>query len=158
MKRSTLNFEPAFPRDENAILEIFANTTDKTVVKNSFLQAILNNLPINILVFNNKSTLIYVNSHFCNLIGYSKDELFNLTLNEFARLLIAENTYDFTRYPKILAGEVIRNYSYTFRHKDGQHIVVNYSSYPLRIESNSQPIGCLCIIEPQGKVEVKKCE
>lgn len=147
MKKLTLNFEPAFPRSENQILGIFSDNYDKIVLKKGLLEAILDNLPFNILVLDDNSRLVYVNTNFCNLAGYGKGELINLTLKEFAKLIVFESKYDFTRYPKILAGETIRNYTYTFRHKDGDHILVKFSSYPLKPETNSQPIGCLCVIE-----------
>ncbi|MGI6224934.1 MAG: PAS domain-containing protein [Peptococcales bacterium] len=147
MKKLTLNFEPAFPRSENQILEVFGDNYDKIVVKKGLLAAILDNLPFSILVLDDKSKIVYLNSSLCNLTGYETSELHNLTLKEFAKLVICENSYDFTRYPKILAGEIIRDYIYTFRHKNGNHISVKYSSYPLRVESDARPIGCLCVIE-----------
>jgi len=151
LKKSNLNFEPAFPRGGEEILGIFKNTSDKTAFKKGFLQAILDNLPFNILVLNDRSQLAYVNPNFSVLTGYSKDELLEMTLTEFAQLLVVENRYDYTRYPRVLAGETIRNYTYTFKHKNGYHIKVRYSSYPLRVESDANPIGCLCIIEELEK-------
>ncbi|MFZ5944434.1 MAG: PAS domain-containing protein [Bacillota bacterium] len=148
MKKFNLHFEPAFPRAEEEILEIFKDATDKSWVKKGLLQAILDNLPFNIMVLNDTSTITYVNSHFCQLIGYTREELIDLTLSEFAQLLVSESEYDFTRYPRILAGETIVNYSYTFRHKKNYNLKVKYNSYPLRINPNEKPIGCLCIIEP----------
>jgi len=148
VKRLNLTFEPAFPRTEEEILEIFKDNTDKTAVKKGLLQAILDNLPFNILVLNNHYKLAYVNTHFCDYTGYSRNELLDLTLNEFANLLVVENQYDYTRYPRVLAGETIKNYHYTFRHKKGHHMKVSYSSYPLKTASDSKPIGCLCLIEP----------
>ncbi|MDN5323633.1 MAG: hypothetical protein PWQ67_2087 [Clostridia bacterium] len=146
MKKLNLNYEPAFPRTEEEIIEIFKDS-EKPLIRKGLLQAILDNLPFNILVLNDKSTLAYVNSHFCDLVGYSRDDLLDLTLNEFADLLVVNDPYDYTRYPRILAGETINNYTYTFRHKKGYEFKVRYNSYPLRVDSESKPIGCLCIIE-----------
>lgn len=148
MKKLTLNFEPAFPRAEEQILETFQEITDRTMVSKGLLQAILDNLPINILVFSDKHTISFVNKSFCNLIGYTNIELLDLTLEEFVKLLIIENCYDFTRYPKVLAGETLKNYGCTLKNKTGSPISVNFNSYPLRVQADSHPIGCLCVIEP----------
>lgn len=148
MKKVTLNFVPAFPRAEEKIMEIFSDKNNRMVVTKGLLQSILDNLPFNILVFDDNSKVTFINKNFSNLIGYSSDELLELTLEEFVRLVIIDNEYDFTRYPKILSGEIIKNYCYTFKHKDGRNIPVRYNSYPLKVESDSHIIGCLCIIEP----------
>lgn len=150
MGKLNLHYEPAFPRAEEEILDIFKDNNDKSLIKKGLLKAILNNLPFNILVLDDKSNLAFVNAHFCNLVGYSREELLNLSLTEFANKLIVDSNYDYTRYPRILAGETISNYSYTFKHKKGQKIRVKYNSIPLRTEANGKPIGCLCIIEPKN--------
>jgi len=147
LEKLNLHYEPAFPRAEEDILEMFKNNSDKLPIKKGFLQAILDNLPFNILVLDDNSNLTYVNSHFCNLTGYEKDELIGLSLDEFAKLLVVNGPYDFSRYPRILSGETISNYTYNFRNKKGQKFKVNYNSFPLRIDKQSKPIGCLCLIE-----------
>jgi len=149
MKKVTLNYVPAFPRAEQKILEIFSDNNTRMVVTKGLLQAILDNLPFNILVFDDNARIIFTNKNFSNLIGYSNNELLELTLEQFVKLAIADESYDYTRLPKILSGETIKNYTYTFKHKNGNLVPVRYNSYPLRVESNGNIIGCLCIIEPQ---------
>jgi PAS domain S-box-containing protein len=142
----TLNYVPAFPRAEEKILEIFADNKNMMVVSKGLLQAILDNLPFNILVFDDHSKIVFINKNLCNLIGYSKDELLDLTMEQYVKRVITED-YDFSRYPQILSGKTIKNYTYTLKHKNGNKIPVRYNSYPLKVEPNNNTIGCLIIIE-----------
>ena len=56
-------------------MEIFTDKSNRMVVTKGLLQTILDNLPFNILVFDDNSKVTFINKNFSNLIGYSSDEL-----------------------------------------------------------------------------------
>ncbi|MBZ4654163.1 MAG: fold [Peptococcaceae bacterium] len=148
MRKFSLKMEPALPRAEMELLAIVKEQGDKTPVRKGLLQSILDNLPFNILVFDENGFIAYANLNFCNLVGYEREEILGLHISEYAEILVPTMPYDFSRLPRILQGEIIAGYHYNLTHLDGTNIPVEFNSYPLRTEPEAKPIGCLVVINP----------
>lgn len=150
MKNFTLKMIPALPRAEEELLSLIKEPHDAPPIKKSLLQAILDNLPFNLLVYDDQAHIAFANVNLCELVGFSKEELIGLKLEEFAELVV-NPPYDYSRYPRILNGETITKYNYIFRDKMGKIFPVEFNSYPLRISQDTKPIGCLIVITPSGE-------
>lgn len=152
MKRITLRMEPALPRSDTELLQLVREQMEKTPLDKGFLQSILNSFPYYLLVFDEKGSIVYVNKQFSRLLGIPSKDLLSMDIHTFADRYIHSKPYDFTRLPRILAGETITGYHYEIIRADGNTCRVEFNSYPLHYDKEKQKkAGCLILIS-----EIKK--
>ncbi len=161
MKKFSLFMEPALPRTDTDLIKFIKEQMQKPTVDKGLLSSILDSFPYAILVFNEHSRIVYVNEQFAQLVGASAEELLDLDIRNFAERYVKTKPYDFSRLPRILAGETITGYHYDINKGDGTTQTVEFNSYPLYDDRESKKTaGCLILIREKSKEaeETEKAE
>lgn len=119
---------------ERLILTIFVDITERKRIE-GFFKAILEQSDAGITVADTDGNYVLVNAAFCRLMGYSSDELLNMTIFD----LLPEAVKP-TLFQKIVNNENGRREVELLR-KDNRRIMVEVSGQPLKISGTGYVLG-----------------
>jgi PAS domain S-box-containing protein len=122
------------------LLKMFKTQKDlkeRLEIKNSEVQAILNNNAVAIFVSNEKREILQLNQRACEMFGYEQQELLH---RSFKTLHASQASFkDFAPYYKQLQNSEMTHIEYPFRKKDGT--VIDCSVYGTLLDTTNPSKG-----------------